>query len=134
MSQYFFINKNSELPLLRCELIQDGRTDFHKFYLAIQNTNSVTFTMTNIETGIKKIAKAPAEIVYDEQSGCDERYFLQYTWKKRDTNEDGIFIGHFHINFNEKIVADGLTFPKGELIVPIQNDLIIQINNSTLCK
>lgn len=54
MSQYFFINKNSELPLLRCELIQDGRTDFHKFYLAIQNTNSVTFTMTNIETGIKK--------------------------------------------------------------------------------
>lgn len=134
MSQYFFINKNSELPLLRCELIQDGRTDFHKFYLAIQNTNSVTFTMTNIETGIKKIAKAKAEIVYDEESCCDERYFLQYTWKKRDTNETGTFIGHFHINFNDKIVADGLTFPKGELIVPIQEPLYINIMDGNIKK
>lgn len=134
MNQNFFINKNSELPLLRCELIQDGRTDFHKFYLAIQNTNSVTFTMTNIETGIKKIAKAPAEIVYDEESGCDERYFLQYTWKKRDTNETGTFIGHFHIIFNDKIVADGLTFPKGELIVPIQEPLYINIMDGNIKK
>lgn len=134
MSQNFFINKNSELPLLRCELIQDGRTDFHKFYLAIQNTNSVTFTMTNIETGIKKIAKAKAEIVYDEESCCDERYFLQYTWKKRDTNESGTFIGHFHIDFSDNIVANGIDFPKGKLIIPISEDLIININDSLIKK
>lgn len=134
MAQYFTINKGAELPKLRIELIQDGRTDFRKFYLAIQNTNSVTFTMTNLETGIKKIAKAPAEIVYDEESGCEEKYFLQYTWKKRDTNESGSFIGHFHINFNDNIVADGMNFPKGELIVPISEDLIVNISDTCIKK
>ena len=134
MAQYFTINKGSELPKLRVELIQDGKTNFRKFYLALQAADSVTFTMTNLETGIKKIAKAPAEIVYDENSGCEERYLLQYTWKKRDTNESGTFVGHFHINFNDQVVTDGLVFPKGELIVPIQEDLIIIIKDSCIKK
>jgi hypothetical protein len=134
MAQYFTINKGSELPKLRIELIQDGKTDFHKFYIALQAADSVSFTMTNLETGIKKIAKAPAEIVYDENSGCEERYFLQYSWKKRDTNEAGTFIGHFHINFNDQVVADGMTIPKGELIVPIEEDLTIIIKDSCIKK
>ena len=134
MAQYYFINKNAVLPKLRMALIQDGKTDFHKFYIALQAAHSVTFTMTNLETGIKKIAKEPAEIVYDENSGCEERYLLQYTWKKRDTNEAGTFIGHFHINFSDEVVAEGMTFPKGELIVPIQEDLIITINDNCIKK
>lgn len=134
MSQYFFINKDAELPKLRVELINDGRNDYRKFYLAIQAADSVTFTMTNAETGIKKIAKAEAEVVYDEESGCEERYFLQYSWKKRDTNESGVFIGHFHIVFNDKIVSDGMVFPAGELIVPVQEDLVITINDSCIKK
>lgn len=134
MSQLFTINQNAELPKLRLELIQDGKTDFRKFYLAIQAADSVTFTMTNIETGIKKIAKAPAEVVYDEESGCDEKYLLQYSWKKRDTNESGQFVGHFHINFSEKVVADGMIFPKGELIVPIQEPLYINITDTCIKK
>lgn len=134
MAQYFTINKGAELPKLRMELIQDGKTDFRKYYLAIQAADSVTFTMTNLETGIKKIAKAPAEVVYDEESGCEERYLLQYTWKKRDTNESGTFVGHFHVVFNDQVVAEGMTFPKGELIVPIQEDLIILINDNCIKK
>lgn len=134
MAQYFTINKGAELPKLRMELIQDGKSDFRKFYIAIQAADSVTFTMTNLETGIKKIAKAPAEIVYDEDCKCDERYLLQYTWKKRDTNESGTFVGHFHIIFNNKVEVDGMTFPAGELIVPIQEDLIILINDSCIKK
>lgn len=134
MAQYFTINKGSELPKLRIELIQDGKTDFHKFYIALQAADSVSFTMTNLETGIKKIAKAPAEIVYDENSGCEERYLLQYTWKKRDTNESGTFVGHFHINFNDQVVAEGMTIPKGELIVPLQEDLVILIKDNCIKK
>lgn len=134
MAQYFSINRGSELPRLRLELIQDGKTDFRKFYLAIQAADSVSFTMTNLETGIKKIAKAPAEVVYDENSGCEERYLLQYTWKKRDTNESGTFIGHFHIIFNDQVVADGMVFPKGELIVPIEEPLNIIITDHCIKK
>lgn len=134
MSYLFSINKNATLPKLRVELIQDGKTDFHKFYVALQAADSVLFTMTNLETGIKKIAKAPAEIIYDENSGCEERYLLQYAWKKRDTNEAGTFIGHFHINFNDKVVADGMTIPKGELIVPLEEDLVILIKDNCIKK
>ena len=134
MAQYFFINKGAVLPKLRMALMQDGKNDFHKFYIALQAAHSVTFTMTNLETGIKKIAKAPAEVVYDEDSGCEERYLLQYTWKKRDTNESGTFVGHFHINFSDEVVAEGMTFPKGELIVPIQEDLLINISDSCIKK
>jgi hypothetical protein len=134
MSQIFTINKNATLPKLRIELIQDGKHDFRKFYIAIQAADSVTFTMTNLETGIKKIAKAPAEVIYDEECGCDERYLLQYTWNKRDTNESGTYIGHFHINFNDKVVCEGMTFPKGELIVPIQEPLYINITDQYIKK
>lgn len=134
MAQYFTINKGAELPKLRLELIQDGKSDFRKFYIAIQAADAVLFTMTNLETGIKKIAKAPAEVVYDEDCTCDERYLLQYTWKKRDTNESGTYVGHFHIVFNDQVVSEGMTFPKGELIVPIQEPLNIIITDHCLKK
>lgn len=127
MAYYFFINQNATLPTLKMELIQDGRTDFHKFYLAIQNTDEVLFSMTNIETGIKKIAKAKAEVVRDLLSDCEEKYILQYSWKTRDTNEKGLFKGQFMIHFNDTIVADGYKFDAGDLIIPIQEDLIIEI-------
>ena len=32
----FFINKNSTLPVLKLELIRDGRNDFHKFFELIR--------------------------------------------------------------------------------------------------
>jgi hypothetical protein len=40
----FFINKNSTLPKLKMELINDGRNDFRNFYEKIQNA-TITFTM-----------------------------------------------------------------------------------------
>ena len=130
MAQSFYINKDSELPKLRMELIDNGRDHFHKFYLAIQSASSVTFSMWNSKTGIYKIANAPAEVVYDEDSGCEERYLLQYSWKKRDTNEEGTFIGQFKIVFDHDIYKDGVTFPKGELIVPISEDLFVVVNGA----
>jgi hypothetical protein len=116
------------------ELNNDGRPGFEKCYLALQAVNSVTFTMWNKETGIYKIANAPAEIVYDERSGCEERYLIQYKWKKYDTDESGRYIGQFKINFSDDIVMEGVTFPKGELIVPIEEDLYIDISDGGLKK
>ena len=67
-----------------------------------------------------------------EIDGCVDQYVICYDWKKRDTNEAGTFIGHFHINFTGNVVAEGMLFPKGELILPIQEDLIIKINDSCI--
>ena len=54
MAQSFFITKDSTLPNLRLEVINDGRYDFKKLYLALQAAD-VTFTMTDLNKGIKKV-------------------------------------------------------------------------------
>ena len=132
MSQFFKINKGSELPKLRLELIHDGHADYWKCYAALQAAEYITFSMWNKETGIYKIANAKAEIVPDEESGCEERYLLQYSWNKRDTNESGRYVGQFKITFSDNIIMDEITFPAGELIVPIHEDLYIGISDAGL--
>ena len=98
------------------EVINDGRNDFRKAYLALQAA-TVTFTMTNMETGVKKIANV-----------------IEYRWNKRDTDTPGNYIGQFKIKFDDNISIDGMTFPKGELIAPIAEDLIITISDSGIKK
>ena len=138
MSHVFNIAKNSNLPYLTMQLNNDGRYKYDKFYKAIQNA-TVTFTMWNHETGIKKIANAPADVIYDEESGCEERYLIQYKWKDRDTNESGKFIGQFKIVF-ENITQhmqnseQEIQYPSGTLNMPISEDLVINITNSTIFK
>jgi len=121
----FFINKNSLLPILRMELIEDGRHDYNKFHELIQSSY-ITFTMTNRDTGVTKIAKAPAYIKAREDVGGVEQYVICYDWKKRDVNEEGSYIGKFDIEFGE-VKNDEYTYPKGNLIMPIREDLFITI-------
>ena len=124
--QTFYINQNSELPILRMELIIDGRNDFNKFYDAIQDA-SITFSMTNVDTGIMKVANAPAYIKRKDNDGCVEEYVICYDWRKRDTKEIGTYEGVFTIHFNGNIKNEEITYPKGDLIVPIREKLIITI-------
>ena len=123
--QEWFQNKDSILPILRIELIEDGRHDYNKFFEIIQNS-SITFTMVNRETGVTKIAKAPCYIKARENGGCVEQYVICYDWKKRDINEEGTYIGKFNIEFGE-LKNDEYDYPKGNLIVPIREDLLITI-------
>lgn len=134
MAMVFTINRDSTLPLLRMELVHNGRSEYRKAYLALQAADGVTFSMWNKETGIYKIANAPAEIVYDEYSGCEERYLLQYRWKNRDVNESGDFVGEFRITFSDNIVMEGVSFPSGDLVVPIAETLYINISDHGLKK
>ena len=127
----FVINKNSTLPYLEIEPIHDGRHTFKKLYLALQACD-VTFTMTNMETGIKKIANAPCYIVPINDEVCEERYKIQYRWNKRDTDKEGVYIGQFKLKFDTDVTAEGMTFPKGELIVPIAEELQIVINDGSI--
>lgn len=127
----FVINKNATLPYLEIEPIHDGRHTYKKLYLAIQAA-TVTFTMTNMETGVKKIANAPCHIVPINDEVCEERYKIQYKWNKRDTSEAGIFIGQFKINFTNEITTEDMIFPKGELIIPIAEELQIVVNDGSI--
>ena len=124
----FVINKNSTLPYLEIEAIHDGRHTYKKLYLALQAA-TVTFSMTDIETGIKKIANAPCEIVPFDTEECEEKYKIRYRWNKRDTSDCGVFLGQFKIKFDSDITMEGMCFPKGELIVPIAEELQIVVND-----
>ena len=126
--QEFFIMKGSVNPVLEMELINDGRYDFQKSLLndALQDS-VVTFNMKSEETGILKISQANANIILANDDSCQERYILQYKWKERDVKQEGTFCGWFEIKFNGNLTSDGVDYPKGNLIVPIEEDLRIII-------
>ena len=123
--QEFYINKDSLLPILRMDLIEDGRHDFNKFFELIQSAD-ITFTMINRETGVTKIAKAPAYIKLREDGGCIDQYVICYNWRKRDVSEAGNYIGKFDIEFGE-VKNDEYEYPQGNLIMPLREDLMITI-------
>jgi hypothetical protein len=119
----FYINQNSELPILHMQLIHDGRHDFNKFFEAIQNA-TITFTMVNAETGVYKVVNQECYIKQINTDSCQEQYDICYNWKKHDTNEKGIFEGRFNISFSE-IKNDNYTYPSGLLSMPIRDELQI---------
>lgn len=128
MAQEFFIRKGSVNPVLRMELIKDGRYDFKKSMIdnALQDS-VVKFYMKDVETGLLKVAKADADIVLAQEEGCEEKYILQYKWKERDTKKEGTYEGWFEINFNGNLKEEGVDYPSGKMIVPIQEKLQIVI-------
>lgn len=122
----FFINKGATLNKLKLELINDGRNDFHKFYDAVQNAN-ITFTMTDIITGVKKIAKKTAGIeLVEPKSDCvGEEYFLVYQFTAKETSVAGRYVAQFEIDF-----LDG----SGLLIVPIREALYVNVLDGEIKK
>ena len=124
----FIIKKGGVNPVLRMELIKDGRYDFKKSMIdnAIQDS-VVKFYMKDVETNLLKVAKADADIVLAQEEGCEEKYILQYKWKERDTKKEGIYEGWFEINFNGNLKEEGVDYPSGKMIVPIQEKLQIII-------
>ena len=123
---YFYIKQNSTLPILRMELIEDGRHTYNKFHECIQNAD-ITFTMVNVDTNVTKVAKNKAYIKLREDDDCTEQYLICYDWKKHDTKECGTFKGTFEITFDPTLKNDEYEYPNGILNMPIREDLIIVI-------
>lgn len=122
----FFINKGSELPVLKLELIQDGRNDFRKFFEKIQDAN-IYFSMSDVVTGVKKIGKKRTGVALVEPvSDCvGEEYYLTYSFSSKDTEKAGRYVGQFLIEF-----LDG----SGNLIVPIKEELFINVLDGSIKK
>ena len=124
--QQFNIVQNATLPYLEMEVINDGRHNFDKIYIALQAAD-VTFNMIDNNNGIKKIVNKKCNIVPIENNGCVEKVKVQYQWNKNDTKEKGQFKGYFKVTFKDNIVMEDIAFPKGDLIVPIAEELIINV-------
>lgn len=121
----FNINKGATLPILRLELIQNGRDNYMSFYNAIQNAN-ITFSMTDVISGIRKIGKKMTGVSLITPESCvGEEYYLIYQFSENETNKAGRYVGQFNIDF-----LDG----SGTLIVPITEDLYINILDGNIKK
>lgn len=121
MDQYFFIKKNSELPILQMRVINDGRIDYKKLLETLESS-SVIFSMVNVKTGRYKILNKPALIIPVENEGCGGiDYHVGYKFSKDETNIAGTFKAEFKI-----------TDQNGNciLILPLKDELYVNVGDS----
>ena len=118
----FFIRENSLEPILKMQLVQDGRNDFDAFYDKLSNS-SIKFSMRDEATGVYKILNQPGGIVQKTRmsDNAPTEYYIYYRWLKKNVNKRGRYEGMFSIYLHDECT---------ELKVPIREDLFINITDS----
>jgi hypothetical protein len=115
----FYISKNATLPVLKMQVVKDGRSDYMRFMKSLE-TSTIFFTMIDVETGIPKIVAAPCDIVsLTLPEGSQTEYYIYFKFTEYDTDTPGRYEGQFLIRNNE-----------GNLIVPLRDSLFINIIDS----
>jgi hypothetical protein len=114
----FFIQQNSTLPVLKLDVVFDGRTDAGKEYYSILDNATIRFSMISEDTGIQKIFMNDAYLTekYKRSTDSPWEYYIYYKWTAKDTSKKGRYLGQFSIILDD-----------GELIAPIREDLYINI-------
>ena len=92
----FNIKKNGTLPLLKMQVVDDGRGEFDSFMSFIE-TSSLYFSMIDVETGSYKIHLDPAGFVEKTQidPNAKTEYYIYYKFPKKYTNKVGRYEGEF---------------------------------------
>jgi hypothetical protein len=112
----FFIKKNATLPLLKMQVVNDGRSDYKTFMESLE-VSTIYFSMVNIENGIYKILSDTASIVpIILTNGAEPEYYIYYQFSSNGTNKVGRYKGEFLIKNDE-----------GNLILPLREELFINI-------
>jgi hypothetical protein len=115
----FFIKKNANLPVLKMQVVKDGRAGYIQFMETLE-LSTIYFSMINVETGIAKIVSAPAEVVaLILPEGAPTEYYIYFKFTSRDTNTPGRYQGQFLIKNEE-----------GNLILPLREELYINVQDS----
>jgi hypothetical protein len=123
----FYIKKNATLPLLKMQVVQDGRSEYQSFMDSLANA-SIFFSMIDEATGIPKIVSKPAyivEVVTNDPNALPE-YYVYYRFTDRDTNKVGRYVGQFLIKYNSNLLGA----PTGNLILPLRDELYINVQDS----
>ena len=115
----FYIKKNATLPVLKMQVVKDGRAGYIQFMQDLE-VSTIYFSMVDVETGIPKIVSAPCEIVnLILPEGASPEYYIYFKFTARDTDTIGRYQGQFLIKNDE-----------GNLILPIRENLFINIQDS----
>jgi hypothetical protein len=116
----FFIKKGATLPLLKLNIIDNGRNDYNNFMDTIE-LSSLFFSMINVENGVPKIVNKPAGVgIYNSPiiSGVSQ-YYVYYQFQNTDTNKEGRFEGEFILKKND-----------GTIVLPLGEKLFINVSDS----
>ena len=115
----FYIKKNATLPLLKMQVVKDGRAGYIQLMESLE-LSTIYFTMIEVETGIPKIVSAPCEIVnLILPEGAAQEYYIYFRFTSMDTDTVGRYEGQFLIKNDE-----------GNLILPIRESLYINVQES----
>jgi len=115
----FFIRKNATLPVLKMQVVKDGRSGYLEL-MELLEVSTIYFSMINVQTGIPKVVSAPCQIVsLILTPGAPTEYYIYYKFTAKDTNTPGRYQGQFLIKNLD-----------GNLIVPIREELYINVEDS----
>jgi len=116
----FFIKKNATLPVLKMQVVKDGRSDYNNMMNLIEDS-AIFFSMVDTENGIPKIITRPAGFVNKvfENPDTEPEYYVYYQFTSNDTRKIGRYEGQFLFRNDQ-----------GVLILPIREKLYINIQES----
>ena len=116
----FYIKKNATLPLIKLQVVKDGRSEYDNFMKLIE-VSALFFSMVDVETGIPKITSRPAGFVEKTfiEPNAEPEYYIYYQFTNRDTSKVGRYEGQFMLRSDD-----------GTLILPIREKLYINVQES----
>ena len=116
----FFIKKNATLPVLKINVIKDGRSDYDRTMRYLQET-VIFFSMVNVDTGIPKISTRPAGLKIKPQlnTSAETQYYVYYQFNPTDTNQVGRYKGQFLFRNDT-----------GILNLPLNQEIYINVTDS----
>ena len=116
----FFIKKNATLPVLKINVIKDGRSDYDRTMRYLQET-VIFFSMVNVDTGIPKISTRPAGLQIKPQlnTSAETQYYVYYQFNPTDTNQVGRYKGQFLFRNDT-----------GILNLPLNQEIYINVTDS----
>ena len=116
----FNVRKNATLPVLKMQVVDDGRGGLDSFTNSIE-TSSLYFSMADVDTGSYKIYMSPAGFVEKtfEEPNAKVEYYSYFKFIKNHLNRVGRYRGEFVLKTND-----------GTLILPIRENLYINVYES----
>jgi hypothetical protein len=122
----FFIKKDSSLPELKIPLTQHILEKYDITDDMLENV-AITFSMTDADTGIYRVANVPASLVVNNDRPDypdEEKYTLVYKFRLKDTRKAGRFLGNFTIDFLGSNSCGKIGLPTNSYINIIISDSI----------
>lgn len=116
----FFIKKNATLPVLKINVIKDGRSDYDRTMRYLNETN-IFFSMVDTQTGIPRISSRPAGLMKKEQlsTSAETEYYVYYQFTPFDTKKVARYKGQFLFRNDTGIMT-----------LPLNQDIFINVTES----